>query len=84
MELSRQYFREKGYQTARKLSDGTWIGLDDSISRSYMSIYTGINWFGWAERYDYKHEDVAIMFMAYFNLKTYDDIPIGGILKRPI
>jgi len=81
MELDRQYFIDEDYGAARQLHDGAWIAIRHTIFN--FSLYVGLDATGWARRYDYLFNDLTLMYEQYLSLKTFDEIPIGWVSKRP-
>lgn len=72
--------KQKGYDCARKLEDGSWIGLFPADSA--WELHTGIDAFGPRKRFIYAEHSGASLWFG--RLEFMDDEPDGWIRKVPV
>lgn len=79
-EFTKKMRDELGYVGAKRLSDGTYIGLQPLMFT--LAICMGVNRYSaYTRRYCY--ESGPDCLTAYQNITSKDDVPTGWIAKRP-
>ena len=78
-ESKEKYFLECGYTHVRKLPDGKWIGILPLVSTTDIAV--DIN--AVSLRYRFCFDDKNLLYKAFIEMESVEDIPIGWIACSP-
>ena len=78
-ESKEKYFLECGYTHVRKLPDGKWAGILPLVGTTAIAV--DIN--AVSLRYRFCFDDKNLLYKAFIEMESVEDIPIGWIACRP-